>query len=106
MPEAVSEQFKINLISPGFRGPNIDRKMIFLCYATNISVLAGAYERQEILRLHHQSIFFEHSDGGGVDKRLGIGQDTVHVKNHRTNLAPLPYKPPLSHGRELKNLSR
>src|SRR2546425_5054117 len=75
--------------------------MTFLRHATDVPVLAHANERQKILRLHYQSLFFEHRDGGGVNEWLGIRQHTVHVEDHRTNVISLPYPPRLSHGASL-----
>src|SRR5437867_9569358 len=76
--------------------------MMFLSHATDVPVLPHADERQEILGLHHQSLFFEHRDGRGVNEWLGMREHAVHVEDCRANVSSLPYPPRLSHGASLK----
>ena len=101
-PKLFWNQFEINLVGPRFGGGKIERKMMFLRHATDVPVLAHADERQEILRLNHQPLFFEHRHGRGVNEWLGIRQHAVHVEDHRTNVSWLPHPPRLNHGASLR----
>ena len=96
--------FQIDFVSPFFRGGEIDRKVVFLRHAADVSVLARTDERPKILRPHRQSFLPEHRHRGRVDERFGIGQHAVHVENHRPDVSLAGHAPKTGEKKSLPQL--
>lgn len=80
--ETFRDEPEIDFVGPFFGGGKIQREVVPLRDAADVTVLPRPDEGQEVFRLHPKSQFAKHLHGCRVDERFRVGQDTVHIEDH------------------------
>ena len=79
-------KLKVDLIGSSFPCDSVEWKMILFRHTANVAFLPSPNERDEVFRLDIQALFFKHGNRRGIDERLGISEDTIHIKNNGTSV--------------------
>ena len=81
--EAAADDLEVYLVRPLLVVGHVQPNAVLFGHAAEVSVLAGADERQEVVAAHRSPVALgEHPPRGLADKRLGIAEHAVHVKDH------------------------